>query len=290
MSSSTHPTFPISNLGLCDGMDTVSSITVASNMVERRSLTDLRGSQGALSMKSSLDQKDGSLGRSSIRRCMLAKTAPRQILKSRSKTSGTSIVPSWEGFRNPEGLGNSDVPLVRRASTDVKPGHKLQLPPFQTLGIAAPHPDYFCTRPALSQPPDPPRIYPELEDAAGLGLHDLTDSGNKEYRRPNLAALQLLTPPDDSGTIDWRLSSTSATDPTKLAPCTALRPMPTKQGATFITATHPGSSEGDQPSDARGQHPADESMADSNDLPPSQTDDVDSIGQSLLEQAISITG
>ena len=253
-------------------------------------MTDLRGSQGALSMKSSLDQKDGSLGRSSIRRCMWAKTAPRQILKSRSKTSGTSIVPSWEGFRNPEGLGNSDVPLVRRASTDVKPSHKLQLPPFQTLGIAAPHPDYFCTRPALSQPPDPPRIYPELEDAAGLGLHDLTDSGNKEYRRPNLAALQLLTPPDDSGTIDWRLSSTSATDPTKLAPCTALRPMPTKQGATFITATHPGSSEGDQPTDARGQHPADESMADSNDLPPSQTDDVDSIGQSLLEQAISITG
>lgn len=290
MSNPTHPTFFASNLESCDGMDTAVSITTATGVGERRSLIELRGYQGALLMKSSVDRKDGSLGRSSIRRCMLAKTAPRQKLNPRSKTSGTSIEPSWEPFPNSEVSGHLHEPYVKRTFTDGKTSHKLQLPPFQTLGIAAPHHVNICTRPHISEPADPLRTHAEFEHTAGLGLHEFTGLGNKEYRRPNQIALQMLTPPDDSGTIDWNPSFTPAIDSTESAPCTALRTMPSQQGATFVTVTQPGSSEGDQPSGAHEQHHGDEGMADSSELPPSQTDEGDSIGQSLLEQAISITG
>ena len=290
MSTSPPPTFSTSNLGHRDGMDPAASITVASGLNERRSLHDLRGFQGASSNKSSLDRKDGSLGRSSIRRCMLAKTAPRQTLNQRSKTSGTSTLPSWEAFRNSKVSGDPDELFVRRASADEKASHKLQLPPFQTLGIGAPHPDYFCTRPHPLETTDPPRAYPDFEDAAGLGLHESTDLGNKECRRPNQAALQMLTPPDDSGTIDWKPLDTLAIGTTTLAPSTTSRAMTTQQNALFVTATNPGSSEGDQPSERLERHQEDSAMPDSSDPPPSQMDEGDSIGRSLLDEAISITG
>lgn len=292
MSNSVDPTFFPSNSGFSDGMDTAVSITVASGLGERRSLHDLRGDQAASSMNSSVDRKDGSLGRSlgrsSIRPYMLADSAPRQMLNARSKTSGTSILPSWDAFQTSESSRSLAEPFVRRASTDGKTSHKLQLPPFQTLGIAAPHPDNFCTRPHLSETTYPLPSYPGLEDAAGLGLHQSTDLGNKEHRPPNQVALQMLTPPDDSGILDWK-PSTSATDSTKLAPDAALRAMPNQRGATIVAATHPGSSEGDQPSHSRAQQHGGEGI-DSNEVPPSQTDDENSIDQSLIEQAISISG
>lgn len=241
-------------------------------------------------MKSNVDRKDGSLERSSIRRCMLAKTAPTRLLNPRRKTSGTSIVPLRDVLRTPDVPASLDEPLVRRTSADDRTSHKLHLPSFETLGIAARHPHYFCTQPHLSNPTGPPRTHPELEGIVGLGLHESTDLGNKAYRRPSQVALQMLTPPDDSGTIDWTPSSTTAIDSTNLVPCPTSRAMSTHEGAPFVTATNPGSSEGHQPSETREQHHGDQSMENSSELPPGQNDEGDSMDQSLLEQAIGITG
>ena len=287
MSNPAHSTFATSDSARRDGMDTAVSIAVPSALGERRSLNDLRGPPRALSMKSSVDRKDGSLGRSSLRRSILARTAPR------SKTSGTPIAPLDETVRPSSVSGGSDELFVRRAATDEKPGHTLQLPSFETLGIAAPHPDNFCTQPHLSTPTDQPRTYPGSEGTAGLGLHNTTGLANKEYRRPNQVVLQMLTPPDDSGTIDWRSSSTTVINPTRIAAGTTLRNMQTQQSAPVVTATNPGSSDADPPSGEREPNCGDKGMADGSEPPLDHiegVDEADSTDQSLIEQAVSITG
>ncbi|MCJ1363790.1 hypothetical protein MMC16_002899 [Acarospora aff. strigata] len=237
----------------------------------------------------SVDKRDGSIVRTSARRCMLARPSPRQMFNLGSKRSGASTIPSWEAFPKPSVAQTVHEKPVIRAAMDEKASHKLHLPPFETLGIAAPHPDHFLTQSHASSALGPPRKQSFTRDTAGLGLRESTDLGNKDHRRPSRASLQMLTPPDDSGTISWNSSTTISTDSAEKDPCADIRTMASQQDLPLVSATNAGSSEGTNPPDQRDDDRGGDNGSESSELTQPHFDGGDSNGQSLIEQAISIT-
>ncbi|KAI9873092.1 MAG: hypothetical protein M1830_000849, partial [Pleopsidium flavum] len=66
--------------------------------------------------------------------------------------------------------------------------------------------------------------------------------------------------------------------------------MSIQQDIPVVGATNPDASEGSLPSDLRDKFHGNQNAGESGDLAPPNDDEGDATGQTLLEQAISITG
>jgi len=287
MSSLANPT-SIPHIAHGDGKDTERSITMVSSLGAWPRLDDTQGHQ-VLSLMKSVDTKDTPPGRIPIRHCMLATAVSTDMLNLGSERRSASTASSGEAFQRSSLSRSGDEQLAIRAPLARKASHKLQLPSFDNLGIASPHPDYLCTRPHLSEPIDQPRTHTCGQDSSRLGLHDFTKLSSKNHLRPNQVSSSLLTPPDDSGTIGWNPSAITFTDTVKTTPFTDLKNMTTQQDVV-VSATNPDAGEGNLPSDLRDNCHGNEKAGESGDPAPPNSDEGDTICPSLLEQAIGITG
>ncbi|KAJ4373065.1 hypothetical protein N0V83_003356 [Neocucurbitaria cava] len=111
------------------------------------------------------------------------------------------------------GLPSTNVSLP--TPTVVKTAHNLRLPSFDVLGIAAPHPDHFSSRPhypfsplgagPLSKPEDPLHaLSPPLDFYHQAdGAHDLPTASPKLARAQVGHIVPTWTPPQEPGTIVW---------------------------------------------------------------------------------------
>lgn len=292
MSRPADPIFFVPESAPQDGMDAAVSITVASGLSTRRSFHDLRQQKSATPVRVG-ESKDALLRRtSSTGRGMIATVPSRQLAQISAKCRRASVLSSWEVFKQPSpDSSGSDESAVQRVNMESKTSHKLQLPSFETLGIASPHPDYFSVKPHVPEPFCPsPSSYNKEQESAGLGLGERRDSTSKEFLLPNQTSVHILTPPDDNGTIDFDTSAYPLFDSPNPTSYTSTQAMVSQQGLGRVTATNPSGSEDAQPSDQGGGRSNLTRSSAVSGMPVSHFEEDEAIDQPLIEEAITITG
>ncbi|KAI9823999.1 MAG: hypothetical protein M1819_001087 [Sarea resinae] len=143
-------------------------------------------------------------------------------LRGQTSKSVRKLALKRDPSRSTSGLvqRSLSLPSFSHSRTSERP----HLPSFDLLGIAAPRPDLFL-KPNEHDPPDSlgTRSWTEhssdpidiqsgrsitsqgvsLDDSAGLGLLRAEIINAKRHLQPRQSCMSMLTPPDDSGTIDW---------------------------------------------------------------------------------------
>ena len=119
---------------------------------------------------------------------------------------------------------HSNAPLC--SPTRSRPG--LRLPSFESLGIAAPHPDRYgglngtltnAAREAMQEPLSVPHGFPTSIEALKVGATGPEVAPNPSIERPGGRALQspvhhiidTITPPPEVGCIKWNLTTATVT-------------------------------------------------------------------------------
>lgn len=262
-----------------NGTDKGSAITMASSLGVQPRPEDSQGLQ-VEPLADVVDTKNTALGCTPI--SMLATAASSDMLGLGADKREASAVLEGEVSSD---FKSRDEHLAVRPSFAGKASHKLQLPSFENLGIASPHPDYVCPRRHIFDPFNP------LPHHTGLGIRRFPNISNHDHLRPIQGSSYLLTPPDDSGTINWKTSARTFTDNSQKVPSSGSETMAAHQGVPMVNATNsdggrsgPSSS---PPDDRRGDATMGGGCGQT--VPPTADGD-NSGGHSLLEEAIGITG
>lgn len=130
----------------------------------------------------------------------VARSRTIQVGEEAMSASSVQRSSSHEVLRCPKGEDDSDVNTLSRRRT-----HKMQLPSFETLGIASSDSAYFGRRPTLpAERHSGPSTRPSLQ-AGRAAAHSLPlpPSENSRPLLLNLGNTPLLTPPEDADSIKW---------------------------------------------------------------------------------------
>jgi hypothetical protein len=146
------------------------------------------------------------------------------LSRTRSDPTGTSSDRLRTGLIDRStSISSGTLPATLRSRSEPKASRNLQLPSFDSLGIAVPHPDrprtrggqltkdvYSRTMLAMNN------LYTPAPDGLGSGYsqpsdanHNNSNFGTEQYLHTQIGCSLLLTPPDEARVVSWGLPSRS---------------------------------------------------------------------------------